>query len=258
MPQNFLDELLGSTRTRVAEAAKVLTDDVLEQRIAAQEEPRGFHRSLAGPEVSFIAEVKRATPSKGRLTESFDVGKLAEAYAAGGAAAISVLTEPEHFLGSLDDLVTARRVGLPVLRKDFVLDPLQVLEARAAGADAVLLIARIIEGPLDSLVSLVHSLGMDALVEVFDEAEVGRALDAGAALVGINHRDLGTFEVDPHRTAKLAPMIPDGVTIVALSGVSARSEVLDLREAGAHAVLVGEALVTAHDPAAKLRELRGA
>jgi indole-3-glycerol phosphate synthase len=148
-------------------------------------------------------------------------------------------------------------VSIPVLRKDFILDPIQVYESRAAGADAVLLIVRILGDELRHLHSLVRSLGISALVEVHSETDLDRALDVGADLIGINHRDLVTFEVDPDRTRKLAPQLPGGVVLVALSGTTSRSEIESLAEAGADAVLVGEALVTADDPIAKLRELLG-
>lgn len=257
MPENFLRDLLASTRARVEDTKQVLTEDLLEQRIAAAEEPRGFAASLKGPATTLIAEVKRATPSKGTLKADLNAGQLSAAYAAGGASAISVLTEPDRFLGSLDDLAAARGAGLPVLRKDFIVDPFQVLESRAANADAVLLIARITGDSLGTLVALTESLGMDALVEIFDETDLKVALDAGASLIGVNHRDLESFEVDPGRTEQLAPSIPTDATLVALSGVSTRPEVVALAEAGAHSVLVGEALVTADDPAKKLEELRG-
>jgi indole-3-glycerol phosphate synthase len=254
---SFLDDLLGSTRARIAEAKAVLTEDALEQRIASVARPRGFSAALRGSDVAVIAEIKRATPSKGPLDLDLDAGLAAEAYRRGGAAALSVLTEPEFFEGSLQDLEIAASVGLPVLRKDFVLDPIQILEARAAGADAVLLIARIVGRELEDLVAQVGALGMDALVEVYDEGDLERAVDAGAKLVGVNHRDLETFEVDPQRTLKLAPLVPDDVTLVALSGVFERAEVVELGRAGASAVLVGEALVRSADPEAKLRELLG-
>ena len=257
MPENFLRDLLASTRARVEEAKVVLTGDVLEQRIAAADAPRGFARSLRGPETTLVAEIKRATPSKGVLKDDLNAGQMAAAYARGGASAISVLTEPERFLGSLEDLSVAREAGLPVLRKDFIVDPFQILESRAASADAVLLIARIAGDSLPTLVSLTESLGMDALVEIFDKTDLDAALEADASLIGINHRDLETFEVDPGRTEQLAPSVPDTATLVALSGVSSRAEVVALAEAGAHSVLVGEALVTADDPVKKLEELRG-
>lgn len=254
---DYLKDLVTSTRARVQEARAKITDEAVEQRIAALEPPRGFRAALRGPDVAVIAEIKRASPSKGPLNVNLDAAVLARAYADGGAAAISVLTEPDRFKGSIEDMQAAVPAGLPVLRKDFVLEPFQVFEARAFGADAVLLIVRVVGDDLHDLVSSTKALGMDALVEVFDEADLQRATEAGADLIGINHRDLETFEVDPERTAKLAPQIPEGVTIVGLSGVESRAEVEELASHGAHAVLVGEALVTAADPAAKIRELRG-
>ena len=254
---SFLTELLASTRARVERAKEDADDSTLEARIAEAPPPRSFRAALDGPETAIVAEIKRATPSKGPLRLDLDPSELARAYAAGGAAAISVLTEPDRFRGSMDDLRAATAAGLPVLMKDFVLDRSQVLAGRAAGADSVLLIARILGDDLSDLVELAVSLGMDPLVEVFDDADVERAIAAGANLVGINHRDLESFEVDPQRTSKLAPRLPEGTTTVALSGVSTRAEVVTLAADGADAVLVGEALVTAPDPAAKLRELLG-
>ncbi|HET7482464.1 MAG TPA: indole-3-glycerol phosphate synthase TrpC [Actinomycetota bacterium] len=255
---SFLDDLLSSTRLRIDAAKQKVTEEALEQRIASQDAPRGFAAALRGTEdVAIIAEIKRATPSKGALDLDLDAGAAAAAYADGGAAAISVLTEPEFFKGSLEDLDHARGTGLPVLQKDFVLDPFQVLEARAAGADAVLLIVRTVGDDLGRLRALVEALSMDALVEIHHDDELDVALDAGARLIGINHRDLSSFEVDPERTAKVAARVPDDVTLVALSGISTRAQVEALRDAGAHAVLVGEALVRSDDPARTLRELRG-
>jgi indole-3-glycerol phosphate synthase len=254
----FLEELMASTRARVAEARSAISEEVLEQRITSQEVPRGFATALSGPDIAVIAEIKRATPLKGPLDLDLDAGELAGAYAAGGAAAISVLTEPERFHGSLEDLEAARRAGLPVLLKDFVVDSFQVFQARATGADAVLVIVRIAPEQVEELTAAISSLGMDALVEVHDERDVDIALGAGARVIGINHRDLDTFEVDTERTAKLRPMIPDDVVVVGLSGVSTRNDVVRLQEAGADAVLIGESLVTAQDPSARLRELRGA
>ncbi|MGH2808052.1 MAG: indole-3-glycerol phosphate synthase TrpC [Actinomycetota bacterium] len=254
---SFLDELLTSTRARVAEAKEKVTDDVLEQRVASISPPRPFADALRGPATTVIAEIKRATPSKGPLNLDLDATALAESYERGGAVAISVLTEPDFFKGSLEDLQAAARVGLPVLRKDFVLDPFQILEARASGADSVLIIVRTVGTDLTELVRTSVALGMQPLVEVFGERDLDGALEAGARVIGINHRDLETFEVDAERTAKLAPRIPDDVTIVALSGVATRAEMEELGAAGAHSVLVGESLVTAPDPEAKLRELLG-
>jgi indole-3-glycerol phosphate synthase len=255
---SFLDDLLASTHKRVDETKQRVTEASLEQRIASQDAPRGFTRALEkAPDVGLIAEIKRSTPSRGALDLDLDAQKTAQAYAEGGAAALSVLTEPHYFNGSLEDLELSRGPGLPVLRKDFIVDPFQILEARAAGADAVLIIVRTVGDDLGRLCALAAALSMDALVEIYADEELDRALDVGARLIGVNHRDLATFEVDPGRTVKIAARVPSGVTLVALSGVSTRSEVESLRDAGARAVLVGEALVTAEDPAAKLRELRG-
>ena len=254
----FLDDIVASTERRIDEAKQKFSEDVLEQRITARPTPHDFAAALQADDVTVIAEIKRATPAKGDLAPDLDAAKTAAAYAEGGAAAISVLTEPDFFKGSLEDLDSATAAGLPVLRKDFVLDPFQLLEARASGADSVLLIVRILDHPsLRSLVKLSRSLGMEPLVEVHTDEEMERALDVEALVIGVNHRDLATFEVHPDRTAKLAPRVPSGTVLVALSGVSSRAEVEDLGAAGARCVLVGEALVTADDPVVKLRELLG-
>jgi indole-3-glycerol phosphate synthase len=249
---SYLQPILDSTRRRVEELRAWARDDALEQRVASVPKPRRFTEALEGPGPSIVAEIKRVSPAKGPLDEDLNAADLASAYAAGGAAALSVVTEPDHFQGSLEDLRAASSVGLPVLRKDFILDELQVLESRAWGSDAVLLIVRALGSELGALVAAV-----EALVEVHDEHELERALAAPANLIGINHRNLETFDVDPERTLKLAPLVPAGAVVVALSGVSDRAGVEALAAAGARAVLVGESLVTASDPAAKLRELRG-
>ena len=254
---SFLSDLLASTRARVAEAKAKVTEDALEQRIASLPPARDLEAALAGDEISLIAEIKRATPSQGALDLDLDAARLARAYEHGGAAAISVLTEPDYFKGSLEDLQAARVADVPLLRKDFILDVFQLLEARAAGADSVLLIARVLGDELAGFVRASRALSMEPLVEVFEESELETARNAAARVIAINHRDLETFEVDTRRTAKLAPLIPGDVIVVAASGVSNRAEIDELAAAGARAVLVGQSLVTAPDPAAKLRELSG-
>jgi indole-3-glycerol phosphate synthase len=251
---SYLDDLLASTRRRVEVLKDTVGADRLTELIATADSPRGFTAACKSGTPALIAEIKRATP-RAVLNPDLDLTEMASIYATGGAAAISVLTEPDYFRGSPDDLGAARRAGLPVLCKDFIVDELQILEARAEGADAVLLIVRILGDEFEILMKSAASTGLDALVEVHDESDLERAADAGASLIGVNHRDLATFEVDPDRTAKLVPLMPDGATVVALSGVSRRADVERLAAAGAHAVLVGEALVTAGDPAAKIREL---
>lgn len=200
--------------------------------------------------VGVIAEVKRSSPSKGALAAISDPAELATQYELGGAAAISVLTEERRFGGSLADLDAVRAaVDVPVLRKDFVVTPYQVWEARAHGADIVLLIVAALEQTvLTSLVERVHSLGMTALVEVHDQDEVARALDAGARCIGVNARNLRTLEIDRTTFARLAPLIPDGVVRIAESGVRGPHDVMDYARSGADAVLVGESLVTGRDP----------
>jgi len=255
---DHLTRLLTSTRARVEESKVKVPADGLEPRLASVEPSRGFADALRTATISLIAEVKRATPSRGELDLGLNAADTAVSFALGGAAAISVLTEPDEFRGSLEDLAAVRSAGLPVLRKDFIIDDYQVLESRAAGADAILLIVRALEDEeLASLVKAADVLGLDALVEVHDATELERALAAGASVVGVNHRDLATFEIDPDRTARLAPGIPDDVLLVALSGVQSRADVEYLEAAGADAVLVGESLILSQDPAAKVRELLG-
>jgi indole-3-glycerol phosphate synthase len=206
--------------------------------------------------VHIIAEIKRASPSRGRLAEITDPASLATAYQVGGASAISVLTEGRRFGGSLQDLEAVRAaVSIPVLRKDFIAEPYQVLEARAAGADMVLLIVAALDQPtLASLFRLINELGMTPLVEAHSADEVDRALDLGADIVGVNARDLSTFELDRDLFGSLAEMIPSGVIRVAESAVTTSADVAHYRSAGADVVLVGEALVTNGDPIHTLRE----
>jgi indole-3-glycerol phosphate synthase len=252
---SFLDDILAATRGRVEELKQKVTPDVLEARIAAREPARDFAGSLGAGSPSIIAEIKRASPSSGDIDRELNAGELARAYARGGAAAISVLTEPQFFFGSLEDLGAAASAGLPVLRKDFLIDELQLLEARAAGADAVLLIARVLGDRLEEMFVGAKALGMQSLVEIYDEQDAALASKCNAPVVGINHRDLHTFEVDLDRTKKLLPLLSSDVLVVSLSGVSTRAEVEELAGQGARSVLVGESLVRSSDPAAKLAEL---
>ncbi|HJX70116.1 MAG TPA: indole-3-glycerol phosphate synthase TrpC [Dehalococcoidia bacterium] len=221
--------------------------------------PRDFEGALRGEGVKLIAEIKRASPSKGLLCPNLDVATLARSYARGGASAISVLTESAFFKGSLADLATAHQVThLPLLCKDFILDPYQVYEARACGADAILLITAILSlSELSALIEVTHGLGMVALVEVHNEPEVKKALDAKANLIGINNRNLADFSVDLTTTLKLRPLIPPHITVVSESGIKSKADISILQAVGINAVLVGEVLVSSPDPEAKLRELGG-
>jgi indole-3-glycerol phosphate synthase len=258
----YLDDIVAHHRVRAA--ADTRGRDAREEAAARAPAARDFAGALVHvgkPEgsVTVIAEVKRRSPSKGDLFPLLDPTELARSYAAGGAACLSVLTDAPHFGGSPEDLRRARgAVELPVLRKDFTVCEGDVLDTRAMGADAVLLIAAVLDdAELESCTQLAAGLGMAALVEVHDEEELQRALGAGASLVGVNQRDLRSFAVDPGRAERVAAAIPDGVVCVAESGVSSAEDVARLAAAGFDAVLVGEALVTAADPAGALRALVG-
>lgn len=251
----ILEEILARKREEVAALARRLPE--LRDACAQTPPPRGFARALSAAHgLAVIAEIKRASPSRGPLRPDLDPACLAREYEAAGADAVSVLTDADFFKGSLDDLGTARKAcSLPVLRKDFIIDPSQVWEARAAGADAVLLIvAALSDDEMRGLHDLAVSLGMDVLVEVHSAEEARRALKAGARLVGINNRDLTTFQVDLGTTEKVAPLL-DGVVVVSESGIQDAEALERVARAGAKAVLVGEALVTAASPGAKLAEL---
>jgi indole-3-glycerol phosphate synthase len=253
---SYLDELLAGARRRVDEARRSEPLDALRERATAAPTPPSFHAALAGEGVAVIAEVKRASPSKGPLRPDLDARRQASEYAAGGAAAVSVLTEPDRFAGSLADLADVAGLGVPALRKDFVVDPYQVWEARAAGAAAVLLIvAALDDATLTDLHDEARAAGLDVLVEVHDEAEVRAAERAGATIVGVNARDLRTFELDRHAFARLRPLLPDGALAVAESGVRDGEDVRRAAGEGADAVLVGESVVLADDPRAAVAAL---
>lgn len=220
---------------------------------------RGFREALTGEGVDVISEVKRRSPSKGDLWPGLDAAELARAYAAGGAACLSVLTDQEWFGGSVDDLTGARgAVDLPVLRKDFTVDERDVADARLMGSDCVLLIvAALDDAELGAFHTLAGELALDALVEVHDEAELDRAMAIGATLVGVNQRDLVSFAVDRDRAVRVAARIPAGVVKVAESGIGGPHDVAVLAGAGYDAVLVGESLVLSGDPRRAVRELLG-
>jgi indole-3-glycerol phosphate synthase len=254
-----LDQIVAATRVRVAARKRVADVRALEKR-AAERSPRGFRlalerRAAQGPAV--IAELKKASPSKGVLRESLDVERIAGDFGRAGAAALSVLTEEDFFLGSLENLrrASAACAG-PCLRKDFIVDEYQLIEARANCADAVLLLASVLDDKeLKRLYGAATALELDVLCEAHDERELQRALDAGCNVVGVNSRDLRTFHVDLGTALKLAERIPDGVVKVAESGIHSAEDVKNLRAAGYHAFLIGELLMKADDPGQALREL---
>jgi indole-3-glycerol phosphate synthase len=253
-----LDDILAGVREDLAERQARTPLAELQALADRRPTPRPALAVLRdGETVKVVAEVKRSSPSKGALAAIADPAGLAADYESGGASIISVLTERRRFGGSLADLAAVRAaVDIPVLRKDFVVSSYQVWEARAHGADAVLLIVAALEQEaLVSLVERVHSLGMTALVEVHDPDEVPRAVDAGARVIGVNCRDLRTLEVDRAVFAQVAPLVPAGIVKIAESGVRGPHDVLDFARAGADAVLVGESLVTGRDPRSAVADL---
>lgn len=253
----FLTEIVGSRRRDLA--ARPLDVAELMDRIAAAPAPRDLEAALRARRPAVIAEIKRSSPSAGDIASQVDPVSQARAYSEAGAAAISVLTEPRHFGGSLDDLAVVRAsVQVPVLRKDFVIDRSQVLQARAWGADALLLItAALSDDELRVFMSLASELGMTCLVETHGDVDLERALASGARIVGVNARDLETLEVDvPRALAQLARIPSDRVAVME-SGIATRSDVSSAVEAGASAILVGETLMRAVDPRATLRRLIG-
>ncbi|PKB84475.1 MAG: indole-3-glycerol phosphate synthase TrpC [Chloroflexi bacterium] len=258
---NILDEIVAAKRIELAESKSQVSLADLEIVAAGQPRPLNLSGALLGGGVRLIAEVKKASPSRGLLMPDFDHLKLAETYAGNGAAAISCLTDA-RFQGELDHLRQIKETGAsrraPVMRKDFIFDPYQVVETRAAGADAMLLIVAILElTQLKELLAAAQSHWMQCLVEVHDEAELETAVDAGAEIIGINNRDLRTFTTDLSVTERLAPLVPRGKQIVSESGIFTREHLAQMNRSRVNAVLVGEALVTAPDIGEKVRELTG-
>ena len=256
----ILDDILARTRADLVERKRARPLAALEAEAAGRAPARSLARALRQPgKIACLAEFKRRSPSAGWIAENAEPGATARAYAAGGASAMSVLTDGPFFGGSLDDLAAARAASdLVILRKDFIVDHYQVVEARAAGADALLLIvAALTDAELGSLLADVRAAGLEALVEAHDAGEVARAVAAGASVIGINNRDLRTFTVDRELCARLRPRVPADRVIVAESGIRDAADVARLRGANVDAILVGETLMRAADPAASLRALVG-
>lgn len=258
--ESFLSRMVSHKRREIARAKQLLPLAELERRARAQAAARDFRRALTGGEnIAIIAEMKKASPSSGILRDNFDPTRLAKDYSKNGAAALSILTDVEFFHGHLEHLQKARAACvLPLLRKDFLLEPYQVLEARAHGADAILLIVAILDrSQLFELLSAAGELGMQALVEAHDEAEIARALLAGADIIGINNRDLRTFEVAPETTERLAKLIPRSCVRIAESGIKSRQDVERIAAHGIDAILVGSHLMRQPDPGKALSILTG-
>ena len=255
----ILEEILRVKREEIGAAQQRLPFDELQRRVHTQQRQPRFRDPLLTSDkpIALIAELKRKSPSRGMLRERFDPVSLAQELQDAGASALSVLTDEQFFGGSLDILRTVQQfVDIPVLRKDFIIDPYQIYEAAQARADAVLLIARILsDETLRQFLEDARRLQLDALVEVHSELELERAVRAGAELIGINQRDLDTLHMHPNLTAKLVPKIPRDTTIVAESGIHTTEDLTRLQGAGVRAVLIGESLMTAPDVSAKIREL---
>lgn len=257
---NILEEIVAHKSVEIREAKGRRPVEALKQEAGRRDPPRSLIQKITdahGPAHRILAEIKRASPSKGVMREALDPVDWAGRYVRAGAIGLSVLTDERFFKGSLDDLARIREhVDLPLLRKDFLIDPYQVHEARAAGADAVLLIMRILEdGQFADLLKEVRDAGMEALVEVHNEQDLDRALAQGTRLLGINNRDLSRFTVDLSVTRRLMPRIPSEIVVVSASGIQDPEQIRSLESEGVKAFLVGEALVTATDPEEKLREL---
>ncbi len=253
-----LTEICATKRVEVAARKKLASLDELDARAAAQSTPRGFQRALAATSgVSLIAEIKKASPSKGLMRADFSPANHARAYAAAGAACLSVLTDAPYFQGHENYLIAARAAcALPVLRKDFMIDPWQVAEARAIGADAILIIVAALEdAQMAEIEAAALERGMDVLIEVHDEGEMARAARLRSRLIGINNRDLKRFVTDLANTERLAPLAPAGAWLVSESGIDSHADLLRLQRSGIDSFLVGESLMRQADVAAATRTL---
>lgn len=255
----ILEQIVADTRRSLEERKKVRPASHLEKAALASSPPCDFRAALQEEGVNIIAEIKRASPSKGWLSPALNVKDVAGAYTRGEAVALSVLTEASWFKGGFADLDSARQAThLPLLCKDFIVDPYQIYEARIHGADAILLISMILSlAEMCLLMGRAHDLKMACLVEVHNEAELEKALSAGAKLVGINNRNLNDFSVDLNITLRIRPLVPGGITVVSESGIRSPGDARRLTAAGVDALLVGESLVSSSDPEARIRELRG-
>jgi indole-3-glycerol phosphate synthase len=254
--KTILDKIVADKKQEVGQKKRSTPLSLLKERIA-QQKPLDFAAALRGSGLRLIAEVKKASPSKGLLCPDFKPVEMAQTYERNGAAAISVLTEEKHFQGSLEHLAAIReKVSIPLLRKDFIFDEYQVYESVAYGADAILLIMAILDQEkLEEFLTLSDNLRLDCLVEVHNEDELFKALLAGAEIIGINNRDLGTFKVDTNTTRRLRMLIPQEQIVVSESGINNKDDMKKMRECKVNAVLIGEALVTAKDIPSKMKEL---
>ncbi len=256
----ILDEIAAKTRIRVAESKKKVSLEEMKKLAEERNRDTGFpfEQELKKPGISFICEVKKASPSKGLIAEEFDYVEIAKEYEKAGAGAISVLTEPEYFLGSIEYLKEIRQaVSIPLLRKDFTVDEYMIYEAKVAGADLVLLICSLLDADtLKRYRELCDELGLSALVEAHDEAEISMAVEAGARVIGVNNRNLKDFTVDIHNGIRLREKVPEDILFVAESGIKTRDDIAELEKGRVNAVLIGETLMRSADKKAMLDELK--
>jgi len=260
MSSDFLETVLAEKQREVERRRRLVPERVLQDLAGRRRAPKSFAEALRkGRTVAIITEFKKASPSAGTLRDDFDVQQIAQTYAANGAAAFSVLTDEKYFQGQLDHLAAVSRLNLrPVLRKDFIIDPYQIFEARSAGADAVLLIvAALAKQRLIDLKKLANDLGMDCVVEVHQEDELATALDIDAPMIGINNRNLKTLQISLETTERLAAMISNDRTIISESGIASKADIVRVARCGIHAVLVGTLLMRELDPGAALAEIAG-
>ena len=256
----ILDKIYSHKLKEIAETKRIVSIELLKDKCKDSTQTVKFSRAIKKDnKIRFIAEVKKASPSAGIIREDFNYINIAMEYEAGGASAISVLTDKEFFKGDIKYLSEIKEtVSLPVLRKDFIIDPYQIYEARAAGADLVLLIARILtKEKIDTFLTLSHELGMECLVEVHDNDDLEKVLEAEAAIIGINNRNLDTFETNLETTLQLCHRIPEDKIIISESGIKTRADILILEEAGIDAILIGETLMRCNDISQKIKELFG-
>ena len=254
----ILDKIIETKKEEITQLKKETTETQLKKLIAGLDPCRDFRKALTSSDCNIIAEVKCASPSRGRLVDDFNPLRMAQTYEQNGAAAISVLTDEKYFSGHKDYLTQIRQtVKLPLLRKDFIVDPLQIYETRAIGADAILLIVRTLGERLADFISLSKEIGLSQLVEVHSQEELDLALAAGAEIIGINNRDLDTFVTDIDTSRRLRTRIPADKIVVAESGIRERKDIESLMQAGIHAFLIGEHLVIAPDMGSKLRAFKG-
>ena len=255
----ILDEIIETTRIRIERKKKIMPLIEMMKLAKKRGQPFAFEKVLIGNDISFICEVKKASPSKGIIADDFPYVKIAKEYEKAGTAAISVLTEPYFFMGSLDYLKAIKRnVNVPVLQKDFIVDEYQIYEAGVIDADAILLICSVLsKDKIRKFIKIADGLGLSCLVEVHDEKEVETALDADARMIGVNNRNLQTFDVDINNSIKLRSLVPEDIIFVSESGIKTKEEIDELRKIGTDAVLIGETLMKSNDIVAELEQLRG-